>query len=312
MIEISGNSLHRIDLLTTKDGDPVPADSEPSYTVYDADSGVELVSGVSVEDTEDVGRYYFYIDSDVTSVDRTIKTVWSFSLLDKDYQSIEYTSISVPYVDREEIITELGLGSEPQDLNYFPESKIRIAERVARLQINNYTGRNFNSRSGSQVTYGMGSDTIIFPERMSSFTKLEQDDVVIYDPENGINTLGYDIELTETGQGLRIKNSSQMDVTENPPMSYTAPFRLRFINGSRYKVYGVLGYPYIPLEVKQAALLLISDNLYNDALWRQKYIAEFDTGQMKVKLRDTAFTGTGNLLADDLLDQFKITGIVVI
>jgi hypothetical protein len=33
---------------------------------------------------------------------------------------------------------------------------------------------------------------------------------------------------------------------------------------------------------------------------------------MQVKLRDTAFTGTGNLLADELLDPFKITGIVVI
>ena len=312
MIEIPGNSLHRIDLLTTKDGDPIDADQEPTYEVFDADSGESLVSGTAAVDTEDVGRYFFYIDSDVTSVDRTIKTVWTFEILGKEYQTIEYTSISVPYVDKEEIIAELGLGAEPQDLNYFPESKIRIAERIARLQINNYTGRNFTSRSGSQVTYGMGSDTILFPEKMSSFAKLEQDDVVIYDPENGINTLGYDMELTETGQGIRIKNSSQMDVTENPPMSYTAPFKLRFINGSRYKVYGILGYPYIPLEVKQAALLLISDNLYNDSLWRQKYISEFDTGQMKVKLRDTAFTGTGNLLADDLLDQFKITGIVVI
>lgn len=312
MIEIPNNSVHRIDLIVTKDGQPYDLVASPSYTVVDVNTGSQLTSGTGIKDPDDTGRYYFYLTSAVTGIDRVAKTTWTYSIDSRPYTNVEYTQVSTPYVDKEEIITELELGAEPQDMNYFSDKKIRVAERIARLQINQYTGREFNKREDSQVVYGMGSDTLILSERMISFTKLEQDDVVIYDLENGINLLGYDIVLTETGQGIRIKNSSQMDVTENPPMAYTAPATLKFINNARYKVYGVMGYEYVPYKVRQAALLLISDNLYNDSLWRQKYVQEFDTGQMKVKLKDTAFTGTGNLLADDFLEEFKLTGIVVI
>lgn len=287
-------------------------DNEPSYTVYDADSNEELTSGDAIRDTNDIGSYYVLIGPPYTSSDRVLRVEWSYQVNFENYTGIEYTAITTPYVEIGEIIGELGLGVEPQDYNYFPYAKLRTAERVARLQINNYTGREFAQKVGSQVAYGLGSDTILFSERMTDFTKLEQDDVVVYDPENGINNLGYDLELTETGQGIRIKNSSQLDVTAYPPTAYMTPPTMKFTSGSRYKVYCTMGYSYIPYQVKQAALLLINDNLYNDALWRQKYISEFDTGQMQVKLRDTAFTGTGNLLADDLLDPFKITGIVVI
>lgn len=312
MIEIPNNSLHRISLLVVKDGIPYPATSNPLYSVYDANTGDLLSSGTSIKDNSDVSNYYFFVDSDITYVDRTVKVVWNYVIDYKEYTNVEYMEVVTAYAEREEIITELELGSEPQDLNYFSDQKIRIAERIARLQINNYTGREFNQRLGTQVAYGMDSDTLIFSERMTSFSKLEQDDVVVYDPANGINTLGYNLELTETGQGIRIINSSELDVTTYPPTAYMTPTRRKFQSGSRFKVYATLGYSYIPLQVKQAALLLVSDNLYNDSLWRQKYVSEFDTGQMKIKLRDTAFTGTGNLLADDMLDQFKITGIVVI
>lgn len=312
MIELTTNSFHTIDIYVVKDDEPTVPSTTPTYVIYDADTGVAISSGTATADTEDVGHYVINLTSQHTSFDRTLRITWSYMLDGRTVNEEEWTVISTPYAEISEIITELGLGSEPVDYNYFPHAKLRSAERMARLMINNYTGREFAQRLGEQIVYGNGSDTLIFSERMSAFTKIEQDDQVIYDSDNNINLLGYDIVLTETGQGVRIANSSQLDVTEYPASAYLYPPKLKFVNGSRYKIYGTLGYPYIPLAVKQACFLLISDLLYNDALWRQKYISEFDTGNMKVKLRDTAFTGTGNLLADDLLDPYKITGIVVI
>ena len=312
MIEIPSNSSFKIDVLVTKNDVSVGADYNPEYQIFDADTNELLESGTSTRDQNDVGLYYVFLTPSVTAIDRTLKVVWSYELDGQDISGAEYTAIATPYVEVGETVSELGLGSEPQDLNYFPQAKLRAAERLARMQINNYTGRIFAKRLGAQVVYGMGSDTLIFTERMTSFTKVEMIDEVMYDSENNINSFGYDLELTETGQGLRIKNSSSIDVSVYPTSAYGATPNLKFVNGARYKVYGTLGYEYVPVEVKQAALLLINDNLYNDSLWRQKYIAEFDTGQMSVKLRDSAFTGTGNLVADDLLDTYKITGIVVI
>ena len=313
MIELAVNSSHRIDILVVKDDASTAPDAAPTYVIYNADTDASLKTGTATADTNDVGRYYVSVDSSLTGTDKTLRVEWSYELDGNEINGVEYTVIATPYAEIGEIIDELGLGTEPTDLNFYPYAKLRTAERLARLQIENYTGRTFGKRDGAQVVYGNGSDTLIFTEAMTSLTKIEQDDVVIYDSELGYNALGYDIVLTETGQGVRITNiGGDVDTSIIPPSSTWSTAGPHFVNGSRYKIYGSLGYKYVPMAVKQAAVLLVNDHLFNDALWRERYISEFNTGQMQVKLRDTAFTGTGNLLADDLLDPFKITGIVVI
>lgn len=312
MIELPVNSSHRIDIVVTKDDQSVVPDNTPTYIIYDATTGDLIRSGTASIDTNDVGRYYVELDGETTGFDRTLKITWTYDLDGYTITGNEFTVIATPYAVVDEIIDELGLGTEPTDLNFYPYAKLRTAERLARFQINNYTGRNFGQRLGAQIVYGNNSDTLIFTEAMTAFTKIEQDDVVIYDSTIPYNALSYNIVLTETGQGVRLTNTGEQDVSILPPTATWTTTKPHFVNGSRYKIYGTLGYSYVPVEVKQAAMLLINDHLFNDSLWRERYISEFDTGAMSVKLRDSAFTGTGNLLADDLLDQFKITGIVVI
>jgi hypothetical protein len=311
MIEVPTNTWHKVDILVQKNDSLVVPTALPTFIVKDADTGSTLRTGTSVIDTADVGHYYVQLNPTDTNSERVLEISWSYALEGVTVNDSTTMQVSNIYVEMAEIIDELGLGAEPTDLNYQPLSKLKIAERMARLQINNYTGRKFGQYSGTQTSYGNGSDTVIFPERMTSFTKLWQDDELIYDSAANYNAYGYVLELTETGQGLRITNV-ESDIMFLPPTAYYKGEKLKFANGSRFKIAATFGYKYVPAEVRQAALLLISDNLHNDSLWRQKYIGEFDTGQMSVKLRDSAFTGTGNLLADDLLDPYKITGIVVI
>jgi hypothetical protein len=311
MIEIPTNTWHKVDILVQKNDELAVPDAAPIFSVMNADTDSVIRSGTATIDTSDVGHYYVQLNPSDTSIEKALKVEWSYALEGITVTDSTVMQVSNIYVEMAEIIDELGLGAEPTDLNYYPIGQLKIAERMSRLQINNYTGRKFGQYSGTQTSYGNGSDTVIFPERMTSFTKLWQDDELIYDVDANFNAYGYTLELTETGQGIRITNV-ESDIMVLPPSAYWKGEKLRFPNKSRLKVEAVFGYKYVPSEVRQAALLLISDNLHNDSLWRQKYIGKFDTGQMSVELRDTAFTGTGNLLADDLLDPFKITGIVVI
>lgn len=312
MIELVKNSYHKIPIYVVKGDEAVAPDATPTYEIYNADTEELLTSGTAIVETDDVGHYSIPVDQTITNVDRNLRVDWTYDVGGVTINGSEFTLVATPYAEIGEIIIELGLGAEPQDPNYFPYAKLRTAERLARMQINNYTGRVFGLKEGTQVTHGFGSDTIIFPERMTSFYKLEQDDSVIYDSTANYNALGYELELTDTSQGIRIRANQQNDVSVLPPSPFYSTSKLNFIEGSRYKVYGTMGYKYVPIEVKQAAFLLINDHLFNDSLWRERYIDNFDTGSMSVKLRDSAFTGTGNLIADDLLDTYKITGIVVI
>lgn len=311
MIEVPTKTWHKVDILVQKNDGLVVPSAVPTFSIKDVDSEVVLRTGTSVIDTTDVGHYYVQLTPNDTSLDRTLNVSWTYTVDSVTVTDSTNMAVTTPYVEMADIIDELGLGAEPTDANYYPLQKLKLSERMARYQINNYTGRTFNQRIGTQITYGSGSDTVIFPERMTAFDKIWQDDDLIYDATNNYNAYGYTFELTETGQGIRITNV-ESDIQVLPPTAYWKGTKLVFANGSRFKVQATFGYKYVPAEVRQAAILLISDNLYNDSLWRQKYISEFDTGHMQIKLRDSAFTGTGNLIADDLLDPYKITGIVVI
>lgn len=312
MIELSTNSSHDINLYINKNDIPVAPTGTPTYSVKDVSTGSVVKSGTSTQNTDDIGHFYFVLGTDITSVDRRLLVTWTYVLDGNTTNFKQDVVIATPYVSIGEIIDELGLGAEPTDPNYFSYAKLRTAERLSRLMIENHTGRRFGRRLDSQVVYGNGSDTLIFFEAMTDFSKIYQDDVLIYDADTGYNAYGYNIELTETGQGVRITHISDYGLSVIPPSARFDTPHLGWADGSRFKIYATMGYEYIPLEVKQAAFLLVADNLYNDSLWRQKYVGKFDTGQMSVELRDTAFTGTGNLIADNLLDPFKIIGIVVI
>jgi len=314
LIEVANSSLHTADLIILNDQIPTDPDGNVTVTIKDADTNTVIRSGTATNVEDDDGHFSFQLKPSDTYIDRVLLIEWSYTQDSDEVVEKEFINVATPYASPGEIVDELGLGVESSDVDYFPYERLKTAERLARIQINNYTGKNFGKRIGSQTIYGKGSDTLIFQEQMLAFTKVEQDDIVRYDSTIDYNTFGFGLTLTETGQGLRILNSNQLDVQDNqsPPTLYWDPIKYKFKDNSRFKVYGTIGYNYVPSEIKQAAFLLINDHLHNDALWRQKYIDEIDTGQMKFKMRDGAFSGTGNLIVDDILDAYKAVGIVVI
>lgn len=312
MIEIPTKSWHKIDIYVTKNDEVATPTATPTFTITNLDTNTLVRSGTTTQDTNDVGHYYVQLTPNDTQYEVNLKIQWTYTLDSVTIVDDEITKVFTPYVEFGEIITELGLGSEPQDPNYFPPAKLRTAERLARLQINHYTGALFGLKQGYQETFGNDNDTILFTEKMTGFTKLYQDDELVYDSTANFNAYGYLLELTQTGLGIRITNSETNDSTQIPPSAYYPGRSLIFPSKSRYKIECSMGYQYIPTEVKQAAMILINDHLYNDSLWRERYIESFDTGNMRLKFRDSAFTGTGNILVDDMLEPFKITGIVVI
>jgi hypothetical protein len=58
-----------------------------------------------------------------------------------------------------DIIYELNLGKSSADENYIEPEQILFAERLARIQINNYTMQTFSKRDDQQTMYGIGNDT---------------------------------------------------------------------------------------------------------------------------------------------------------
>lgn len=314
MIEIYTGSLGKINLTTYEDGVPVEPDADPTVTIVDAETGSSVATGTStLIDTNYEGEYEFTLPMSATATDRVLKATWSYTISSNNMQEVEYVYVTTPYATIDEIMAELGYSSQSQDANYFSYEKVKSAERVARMMINDYLGFSLGKYTGTIVAYGDGADVLIIPSKMISFTALTENDRVVIDTSENYNQFGYDVEITETGYALRIiPQTPGDDISEQ---EYYDIINLRsgqFRNGYRYEITGVVGWNYIPVEIKQSMFLLVNDLLCNDSTWRTKYVKKINSGQMSVELSSLTFTGTGNALVDSILQKFKSIQAVVI
>ncbi len=314
MIEIYTGSLGTIYLTTYKDGVPVEPDNAPTVVIIDAETGASVTSGTAtLIDNDYEGEYQFVLPTSATSVDRVLKATWTYIISSKTQQEVEYIYVSTPYATVDEIMSELGYSSQSQDSNYFPYDKVKSAERVARMMVNDYLGFELGKYTGTQVAYGDGADVLILPSKMISFTKLTENDRVVIDTDQTYNQFGYDVEITETGYALRIiAQTPGDDISEQEYYDILNIRSGQFKNGYRYEVTGIIGWNYIPVEIKQSMFLLVNDLLCNDSTWRTKYVKKIDSGQMSVELSSLTFNGTGNAIVDSILQKFKSIQAVVI
>lgn len=314
MIEVYTGSTGKITIITYKDGVPVQPDSTPSVTITDAVTGDSISSGsASIIDADYEGEYEYSLPTSATSSDRVLKAVWTYIIDGKTNTETDYVYVVTPYATTDEIVSELGYSSRPEDPNYYPYEKIRAAERAARMMINTELGFEMGRALGTTVAYGSGADVLLLPTKILSFTKLTENDEVVIDIANNINIFGFDVEITETGYGLRIVPPNPGDdIDEQEEFDYTGLTKGRFRDGYRYEVSGILGWNYIPSEIKQCVFLLVNDLLCNDSIWRTRYANKVKSGQLSIEMSSLSFTGTGNAIVDAILQKFKMIQAVII
>ena len=305
-------------LTTYQDGVPVEPDDIPSVSVTDSETGGLEVNLVSEGDAIIVnpnypGDYYYEIPSEYTEVDRVLKVAWSYYINGRHIQEVEYAYVVTPYATVDEIISELGYSSRPEDQNYFSYDKIRSAERAARMMISNELGFTIGQRVGTTTAYGSGADVLVLSEKIKSISRLYENNELVVDVSENYNIFGYGVEITETGYGIRIVPANPGDdIDEQESIDFFGYSKGRFRDGYRYQVSGVLGWSCVPAEIKQCVFLLVNDLLCNDSIWRSRYVKKINSGQMSVELSSLTFSGTGNAIVDSILQKFKMIQAVII
>jgi hypothetical protein len=312
---ITRNSQEKIYLNIYADGELTQADEIPTLTIYDADTNLivhEIENVAVLYDTED-GVYYYFIDQHVTSANRTIQVVWRYLLNGVIGYEYDYYKIDKAYADPSEIIDFLGFGSNPSEVNYHDIKEIQSAEKLARTIIDGYTMQTFGRILGSQEQMGNGSDAIQLTERMIRIDKVYENGLLVIDNtvSPAVNNFGFPIEISPTGKAVRIINAG-WDVRYDNQVDPTILYYGRFRDGARYKFEGLIGYNYIPEDIKLATMLLVGDIVSNDFNWRNKYLKKVDLSEISFEMAPGAFNGTGNVVVDNILDLYRNHNIVVI
>ena len=316
MQNISKYSEEKLYLNVFKDGYLTQADSLPTLAIYDADGDTTPISGYSscpVIDELDNGVYGFQLTSDLTSTNRVIELVWTYNLGGVVTKQRNYYSVETVYATPSDIIDFFQYGSTPADLNYQDEGKLVTAEKVARTIVDGYTGQKFTSYYGSQEVFGKGGDAVELVERMLSIDKVYENDILVIDnTQNPVfNTFGFPLQISPTGFGIRIFDQGwdvRYDNNVDPAVLYYGRFR----DNARYSFQGLIGYKYVPEDIKIATMLLVNDILANDFNWRNKYLSKVNLSEISFEMAGGAFNGTGNVTVDNILDQYRHVNIVII
>lgn len=278
----------------------------------------QILTTITAEENEtDFGSYSVYLPLSYTTRSRKFKLVWEWQYDSASYSNITYLDVIVPYVDIQEASQEMGLGSDANDPNHKTYYDIRLAERYARKMIEYFTGQKFFLFDDTFTVMGNDSGTLPLPRKLNSLHTLHQNDQLWIDNLEDINYLGYVVEPTTSGFGLKINQSSILDddvyIANGmvPPSIHDISPNI-FKRGKQYKVYARFGWESVPEEVSQAAIEIMRSYFSKDRLWKDRYVNKISTTDWDFEYSSDAFSGTGSAYADKLLLDYVVTQMVVV
>ncbi len=221
-----------------------------------------------------------------------------------------YVQVVTPILPLDHIaeIANINLTTERND--------VEDLERRVRYTIQSYTGQNFGKFFGVMRVTGNGSKKLALPAPLLEFGGMSFDGV--YRPQWGM-------KIVNNGWGLSTGSIYIDNIKQAPPewmldlFQYDGKIRApmlygenTFLSGVEYSIEGLWGYNDIPGDVKQAARLLVQDYACDESLWRDRYIQSMQAADWRLQFNPQAFTGTGNVQADQILSGYRRQTMVVV
>lgn len=251
--------------------------------------------------TSSSGKHTTPIDWSLTEYDGQLKIVWKKT----GFSRVTYEEVVTPIIPLSELAEML------EDVT---EDERYEAEAVVRRIIEVYTGQSFGKFRGTKVINGNDSTQLALPNPLLTFTEMS-DDNFSYDISSfAIRGEGWFLG-GKPGAYWSIKDAPPEDVLDDFNGVIYAPGSIKkrdFSYTSVYTIVGDWGYESVPYPVLQAARMLISDYACQDASYRDKYLESMKAADWRIQFTQAAYDGTGNLKADQLLNPYKLSNLVVI
>jgi hypothetical protein len=292
--------IYRNETATIKLEVPVTA-INGTFAVTATDGDTVLYTFATV--TAITGGYTVALPFSLVDKDRTFTINWSFQYMEasvtKTYSAKTYVEVVTPYVTVDEIRDALG------SMPVMTDTELKRVERRIRGVIENYTGQRFGRYAGAYRIQATGDDNLNLPSRLIGLTSIAGgyfSDAASYDTRGD-------------GWYLAVKSPVYSDgsYTSTDVIRYPGAYTKRpWQDNAWYTLTGEWGYEDVPANVKEAALILIEDLICPDSEYRDRYVTLVKTAEFTYQYTPGAFRGTGSVIADQLLEDFRRTNLVVI
>jgi hypothetical protein len=250
------------------------------------------------------GGYQVTLPFSLVDTDSEFVIKWQFDYLEgaqtRTYTSQTPVKVVTPYATTEEILEAIPEASG------FSTSELVRTERRIRGIIDGYTGQKFGRFEGTRQVIGAGEQQLSLPDRLVSLTDISGSGILDVPDFYTVRGDGYYVGVSNpTPDGDYVFEN----VIRDPDSMWNgAGFKDNIV----YTITGVWGYDVVPSDVKEAALLLIEEQLCPQSVYRDRYLKAISGDGWRYEFVGQAYEGTGSVLADQLLDPYRRLSMTVI
>lgn len=255
------------------------------------------------------GGYRVTMPFSLVQSDKSMEIRWKFDYLEnfvsKEYNFTTNLSVVTPYVTLDEIKAAI-----PEAASFSDADLIRLERRI-RGVIDTYTGQSFGRYVGTREVIGSGDEELKLSNRLVRLQNIAGANIIY--SEDGISSPGL---YTSRGDGWYVGFSAPIptgdyvfeNVIRDPDSVYKRGFRDNVV----YTITGTWGWDDVPATVKEAALILCEDELCPQSEYRDRYLKSISGDGWRYEFNPNAYYGTGSVIADQLLEEFRRSTMTVI
>lgn len=237
------------------------------------------------------GKTVVRVPFGITRYDGKFKVVYT-ATVEGVSETVEQEHVVVtPLFTKEELVA-----FDP-DFNSSTDDEIIYLERIIRSLFETITGQSFGLEKRRLTVKGSGGASLILPKRAAEPKG----------PSFGDYSDGNYALVTNDGWMLeRFSVDSWIDVFE--PRTGPGSFK----SGKAITLSGLWGYLSVPEDIHLAAMTLASDYGCDTSVWRDRYMKSVGVADMRFTFMSQAFSWTGNVKVDQILDRFTRVRMVIV
>ena len=186
------------------------------------------------------------------------------------------------------------------------EEAINI-ERVVRKIIEAYTNQSFGLTEQTITVRGHGNDSLSLPQRLVSLNGVETIRSVLDPKAFIIVSDGWYLKKKWAREiGRKTSDEAYFEPSEGVIFAPTTSGGITWATDYPFTISGLWGYESVPTAVVEAARLLVNDYACGDIVYRDRYVDSVATADWRFAFSPETRSGTGNVRADWLLNDYII------
>jgi hypothetical protein len=277
-------------------------EANADYTIYLEDLVDHSYENIEIVSDDDSQINYVMPQSKV-QFDRE----FLFRVYDADDEIVIDSNLTVyrPYVDPN------LLGTTEEEIAEYKELEI-----VARGIIDSYLGSSGGFYNHKLVIQQVGQGTDYFPiwHDTNRVLKVYENNTLVFDYEDTEAEWDFTYIMTldnsavmrvETGVYNRIESRGSITMRATGDLGFYGGQGVAFPRGVDYTFVLDAGFKAIPPEIELAAKYLIEDIKCGNNDYYKRFVTQYTTDQFSVKFAPQFLEGTGNIIVDKILSNYK-------